>query len=129
MIRKLILAFVLTSALVMSARAQTSLVSTGAVWKYLDNGSNQGTAWRGVAFDDSSWAQGPAELGYGDGDEATLVSFGNNASAKFITTYFRTSFEADGVASFSGLLLRLRRDDGAVVYLNGSEVHRANMPA
>ena len=50
----------------------TVLVPTGAVWRYLDNGTNQNTAWRAAGFDDSSWAQGPAELGYGDGDEATI---------------------------------------------------------
>ena len=56
--------------------AQDTLVATGSVWKYLDDGSDQGIAWYGVGFDDSGWASGPAELGYGDGDEATVVSFG-----------------------------------------------------
>jgi len=42
-------------------------------------------------LDDSSWAQGNAQLGYGDGDEATVVSFGPNASTKYRTTYFRRS--------------------------------------
>ena len=113
-----------------AARAvDTVLVPTGAVWRYLDNGTNQGTAWRGVAFNDSSWAQGPAELGYGDGDEDTVVSFGGNAGSKFITTYFRRSFPANGVASFTAATLRLNRDDGAVVYLNDNEVFRTNLAA
>ena len=51
----------------------TTLVPPGANWKYLDNGSNQGTAWRSLSFDDSSWASGPAQLGYGDGGEATTL--------------------------------------------------------
>ena len=51
--------------------ATVTLVPTGSAWKYLDNGSNQGTAWRSTAFNDSGWAWGPAELGYGDGGEAT----------------------------------------------------------
>ncbi len=46
-----------------------SLVPLGSVWKYLDNGSDQGTNWIAPNFDDSAWASGPAELGYGDGDE------------------------------------------------------------
>jgi len=71
--------------------AQTTLVSTGSVWKYLDNGSDQGTAWQGPLFDDSSWASGPAQLGYGDGDEATVVN-GGPATNRFITTYFRHAF-------------------------------------
>src|SRR5262249_33094290 len=71
------------------ARAATNLVSQGAAWRYLDDGTDQGTAWREVSFDDSAWASGPAQLGYGDGDEATVVSFGPDANNKYITTYFR----------------------------------------
>src|SRR5688572_22087221 len=67
------------------------LVPAGAVWKYLDNGSDQGTGWSSPGFDDSSWASGPAQLGFGDGDEATVVSFGNEIN-RFVTTYFRHVF-------------------------------------
>jgi hypothetical protein len=102
-------------------------IPTGANWKYLDNGSNQGTAWRSLSFDDSSWKSGNAELGYGDGDEATVVSFGPNASNKYATTYFRKSFNIADKSSVTSLNLRIKRDDGAVVYLNGSEVYRTNM--
>src|SRR5262245_41272860 len=68
------------------------LVPRGSVWRYLDNGSNQGTNWLGLAFNDSSWSSGPARLGYGGDGEVTTVSFGPNASAKYITTYFRKAF-------------------------------------
>ncbi len=103
-------------------------IATGSTWKYLDNGSNQGTAWRATSFNDSTWKSGKAQLGYGDGDEATVVSFGSNANSKFITTYFRQSFNVANAAQVSALTLRLLRDDGAVVYLNGTEVYRNNMP-
>jgi hypothetical protein len=106
----------------------TRLVSTGSVWKYLDTGVDQGTGWRTIAFNDSTWPSGPAELGYGDADEATVVSFGPNETNKFITTYFRRSFFLTDAASFMNLQLRLLRDDGAVVYLNAAEVFRSNMP-
>lgn len=109
--------------------ADTTLVPTGAIWKYLDNGSNQGTAWQAPAFDDGLWASGPAQLGYGDFDEATVVSFGPNASNKYITTYFRRAFNVTNAASFTSATLSVLRDDGAVVYLNGVEIYRTNMPA
>jgi hypothetical protein len=105
-----------------------TLISTGAVWKYLDNGSDQGGAWTAMAFNDTGWSNGPAQLGYGDNDERTLVSYGPNAGAKYITTYFRRAFTITDPASVSSLNLRLLRDDGAVVYLNGSEIYRNNMP-
>src|SRR5439155_26286496 len=67
-------------------------IPTGATWKYLDNGSNQGAAWKATSFNDSTWKSGPAQLGYGDGDEATVVAFGPDPNNKYITTYFRRSF-------------------------------------
>jgi len=106
----------------------TSLVEAGATWKYLDDGSDQGTAWRGTGFDDGSWSSGAAQLGYGDGDEATVISFGGINSQRYITTYFRHEFNASNTSSFDSLTLELLRDDGAVVYLNGTEIARSNMP-
>lgn len=108
--------------------AEVTLVSTGSTWKYLDNGSNQGTAWRSLAFDDATWSSGAAQLGYGDGDEATIVSYGPDANAKYTTTYFRQKFFVGSPSTYTGLTLNLLKDDGAVVYLNGTEIHRINMP-
>jgi hypothetical protein len=114
----------------------TVLVPRGSTWRYLDDGSDQGTAWYQTDFDDSGWASGPAQLGYGDGDEATVVSFGSDPANKYITTYFRHSlvlspveaFDVADASIFESLTLRILRDDGAVVYLNGTEVFRTNMP-
>ncbi len=106
------------------------LVPNGSVWKYLDDGSDQGTNWITADFDDGEWSTGPAELGYGDGDEATVVSYGPDENNKYITTYFRRAFVVDNPATFASLTLSLERDDGGVVYLNGKEVFRTdNLPA
>lgn len=105
-----------------------SLIPFGATWRYLDNGSDQGTAWTGVNFPDGGWSTGVAELGYGDDDEVTIVGFGGDPNNKFITTYFRHTFSVANPASISSLILRLVRDDGAAVYLNGTEVFRDNLP-
>jgi hypothetical protein len=90
------------------------LVARSANWRYLDNGSDQGTAWREAAFNDNGGL--------------TLLSYGPDASSKYVTTYFRRQFQVANSAAVSALELRIRRDDGAVVYLNGSEVARSNMP-
>jgi hypothetical protein len=100
----------------------------GSSWKYLDNGSNQGTQWTGSGFDDASWASGNAELGYGDGDEATIVGFGANSGAKYITTYFRKTVNIPDASSFTSFKMQVKRDDGVVIYVNGTEVYRNNMP-
>lgn len=104
-------------------------VAINTVWKYLDNGSDQGAAWCAIGFDDSTWASGPAELGYGDGDERTIVSYGPVSTNKYVTTYFRRAFTVADPASFGRLNLRAIRDDGIIVYLNGTEIWRDNMPA
>ncbi len=111
-----------------SGGSQTTFIEVGAVWKYLDDGSDQGSAWRGGGFNDSGWASGPAELGYGDFDEATTVSYGPDPNNKFTTTYFRRSFSVSGASGYTNLILRIVRDDGAVVYLNGVELVRPGMP-
>ncbi len=105
----------------------SDLIQSGEVWNYLDNGSDQGTEWR---TGDINWPSGPAELGYGDGDEATEVDDGRTLPGDpcYITTYFRKTFHIDDADEHSKLIIKLLRDDGAVVYLNGVELVRSNMP-
>lgn len=105
-----------------------TFIAAGAVWKYFDKGSDLGTAWRGLAFADTAWSAGKGQLGYGDGDEATVVGYGPNANSKYVTTYFRRAFEVVDAKAVTALKVRLLRDDGAIVYLNGTEVVRDNMP-
>ncbi|GAA5216819.1 choice-of-anchor J domain-containing protein [Corallincola platygyrae] len=103
------------------------LVGSGAMWKYLDDGSSPAD-WQTTGFDDAAWAQGNAQLGYGDGDETTEISYGDDADNKHITTYFRRAFTIAKPEDVIKLTLRILRDDGAVVYINGQEAARSNMP-
>lgn len=58
------------------------------------------------------------EFGFGEGDETTIINAG------FITTYFRKTFNITSLDDF--YRLRIRRDDGIVIYINGVEVFRDN---
>ena len=89
-----------------------ALVSAGANWAYLYTGADLGIAWRNTNFNDSNWATGPAELGYGYGDEETTVSFGENSENKYITTYFRHDFTITDASDFYKLVVGYVRDDG-----------------
>ena len=111
-----------------SAYSQVVIIPFKSKWKYIDNGTNQGTSWRSTTFNDATWKTGNAELGYGDGDEATVVSYGPKSSSKYLTTYFRTSISIPNPKLYSSFNIGLKRDDGAVVYINGVEVFRSNMP-
>jgi hypothetical protein len=99
-----------------------SLIPRGAVWKYPNTAGALADSWKTTGFNDSAWPSGPTELGFGDGDEARAITqFANQ-----ITYYFRTTFTVDDPAEFTNLSMWLRRDDGAVVYLNGTEVFRSS---
>lgn len=104
------------------------MISKGDTWKYFDQGSLPGANWQAEIFDDGLWQQGAAELGYGDGDEATVVGYGSDAANKHITTYFRKTFTVTDTVGLGDLSASIRMDDGAIVYLNGIELYRNNMP-
>ncbi|MEN8219379.1 MAG: hypothetical protein ABFS56_24095 [Pseudomonadota bacterium] len=104
-------------------------ISSGSTWKYQDDSVDiyqQNPGWKGIAFVDSSWNSGAAQLGYGDGDESTVVGYTGNKYA----SYFRHSFNISDASIYAGStgIISIMRDDGAVVYLNGIEIFRSNMP-
>jgi hypothetical protein len=102
-------------------------LSGAATWRYLVTPTAPDPTWNRPEFDDSGWPTGRAQFGYGDGDEATEVGFGPDPTAKYLTTYFRTTFTALAVPDT--LTLALLADDGAAVSVNGVEVARDNLPA
>lgn len=108
---------------------QNTHVAIGSQWRFWDRGSLPATNWHTPAYNDTSWSAGTAPLGYGSGNEATVISYGTNAQNKYRTSYFRKSFTVANPAAITSLTLGLVRDDGAVVYLNGTEIVRSNMPA
>jgi hypothetical protein len=103
--------------------APATLIPQGATWRYFDQTNDLGTAWRSNSFNDAAWSNGVARLGFGNDGEVTKVS-----SNRQWTTYFRREFYVPNPALVTNLTARLTRDDGAVIYLNGAEVWRHNMP-
>ncbi len=111
------------------------LISRGAKWKYFDQYTDLGPDWY-VSIDDALWPSGRAELGYGDDGnnrpEVTTIGYADTdpcgvGEQRNITTYFTRSFDMNDVSKYARLSLRILRDDGAVVYLNGVEIARSNM--
>jgi hypothetical protein len=123
-----ILLVALIALLVSNANAQNTLVPFGSSWQYLDDGSNQGTAWQSPSFNSSTWKTGVGKFGYGIEDAATIVGYGPTVSPKYITTYFRKSITLPDPSTLGSFSANIRLDDGAVIYINGVEVHRINMP-
>jgi len=105
-----------------SSRAADTFISFNDLWFYLDNGVDQGTVWRDPSFDDTAWSLGIAQFGFGEGDEFFELNPAINAA------YFRTAFNVENAGTYSNLTVQMLRDDGAIVYINGVEVFRSNMP-
>ncbi len=89
-------------------------------WKYLADGSDQGTAWQ-ILDNPDTWIPGTASFGYGHSQFTTIPD-------QKITTYFLKTVTIADPAFYSGFTFTYSYDDGAVVYVNGVEVVRANMP-
>ncbi|WP_068787218.1 glycoside hydrolase domain-containing protein [Paenibacillus phocaensis] len=112
------------------ALSRQELIALGSEWKYFDKGQPPGGSWQGAGFDDSAWNTGAAPLGYDNkGYAKTVVSYGPDGNNKYPTTYFRKTFEVSNKKDMLELDAKLVRDDGAIVYLNGQEIFRTNMPA
>jgi hypothetical protein len=105
--------------------SQSTVVPTGSQWRVWDQ-NNQPSNWNSRTFDDATWATATAPLGYGNAGEVANVATGG--TIRNSAAYFRKTFTVSNPATITGLSIGLARDDGAVVYLNGTEVVRSNMP-
>ena len=119
-----------TSAVQPTGGTSTTVLAAGSTWRYLfDNNVTLDASWKQPSFDDSAWQSGPAPLGWGtSGPIATNIDV-PSGQTRAITSYHRTTFNVANPAAFSSFLLTTRADDGLVVYVNGTEVKRANLPA
>ena len=111
------------------AKSDQTLIEAGAPgWSYLDDGSDQGTSWREPAYDDSLWGIGDAPLGFGSVNNHPFGGPWINPDRN-ITVYFRKEFEITNANLITEATARVMSDGGAIVYLNGIEIARDNMPA
>jgi hypothetical protein len=99
--------------------ADTLFFEEGATWYYLDDGTDQDTMWRVADFDDSAWAEGTGHMGFGEGDEDTELTSG------FITYYFRKKVNVPSASELGEVYFNIIHDDGAVLYINGTEAARS----
>jgi hypothetical protein len=103
------------------AEPQTLPIQEGDVWRYFKGTEEPPTDWNTVGFDDSGWLVDSSGFGYGDGDDATVLS---DMQGTYISVYLRKEFT---VAVPSTVELSMDYDDSFVAYLNGVEVARANV--
>jgi hypothetical protein len=109
--------------------ALTAVLTNRADWKYFVPAADV-AGWFTSGFPDGSWAVGPAKFGFGGDGETTVLDRTNLVTGVTnVGFYFRKqiTLTAPQLASFGSIPLWLNRDDGAVVYVNGTEVYRVKM--
>ena len=90
------------------------------IWRYRLGNSEPPADWRAPGFDDSAWAEGPGGIGYGDGDDNTVIP-------PVPSVYMRRVFEVADISKIEMAILHADYDDAFVAYLNGVEIARANI--
>jgi len=108
--------------------AQESIISKGDLWLYNDHKHVLPTNWYNDKNASPNWKEGPSPLGYGDTEIKTVIGFGDNPKKKDITKYFKKVFIVNDPYKHLIYKLNVQRDDGVVIYLNGKEIMRNNMP-
>lgn len=98
-----------------------ALVALQSAWRYDQSGSDQGTNWVKVGFDDSTWSNGPALFGVEPDFQQYPIPFATpwTISTTKFTYYLRTHFSFTGTKAGVRLISTNLLDDGAVYYLNG----------
>src|SRR5829696_8494457 len=124
-----------------SAQAQVYFTTTNAVWKlfkgYSEASTPLPTLWRQPAFDDASWLSSPAPFYYSDtATEPPFYTGGPFAGTvmsdminNYTTVFFRKTFVVTNAAGAGPVTVQIAGDDGFIVWLNGAEVNRTNVPA
>ncbi len=99
-------------------------------WIYYDKGNIGTNNWMAEDYVTTGWKTGYAPLGYGKSDLNTTIGYGNNSDNKYPTYYFRKLVTLDETLSDdAAFTLEFTVDDGFIIYVNGKEAGRYNMPS
>jgi len=96
-----------------------SVVLASQTWRYLPATSQPPSTWNLPSFDDSLWKTGVGGFGFGDNDDATVISGSVNS------IYLRKKFNIINISNIEQLLLDIDYDDAFILYINGIEVARS----
>jgi len=120
--------------LISSSSNATPILNANTVWRYYYNWGlleENWYTWYKNSFNDATWSSGRGKFGYDTNNIRTYdvtLNYGD-INDKYRTAYFRTSFNISDLSAIDELLCKIMYDDGVVIYLNGQEVKRFNMPA
>jgi CotH kinase protein/Lamin Tail Domain/Secretion system C-terminal sorting domain/Chitobiase/beta-hexosaminidase C-terminal domain len=97
-----------------------TIIDEGDDWKYYLGTQEPSSEWKKIYFDDDSWNSGQSGIGYGDGDDATIIPPVNSV-------YLRKSFNITDVDNISNIMFNIDFDDGFIAFINDQEIARSNL--
>lgn len=106
---------------------ETTLVESDASWRYRFDSTAWPSGWTSASFNDSAWKSGRATVGYGHSSVTTNIDA--PVTSRHRTALFRHQFEVRNPQELSDVVLTTHADDGVAVWVNGTEVGRANLPS
>ena len=106
--------------------SQEAIIKNGDQWNYYDSGYLKDNWFKNLDY--RKWKTGYSPLGYGDRLITTSINYGDDQDDKDIIKYFTKKITIKDISKFKGFEIRLQRDDGAIIYINGKELYRDNMP-
>lgn len=113
-----------TSELAAQDETQIKLLSIGDLWSYFKGVEEPDPDWNQPTYDDRDWEIGASPFGYGDTVGGTQLT---DMMGNYLSVYIRNVFVVEDLASIAMVVLNIKYDDGAVVYLNGEEIARLSM--
>jgi hypothetical protein len=118
----------LFGVMILPAVPRAESVFSGADWRYWYGHETPAEDWRGPGPAPQNWKEGKSPLGYGEDSVVTKLDSGKDPAQKPVTAWFRRDFPLRELREGESVYAMLAMDDGAVVYLNGKEVARLNLP-
>ena len=115
-----------------SGNVKYAVANGASGWKYWDGNAVPAGNWYASNYSDTSWKTGTAPLGYDTGNNTpitTTIGYGGNASNKYTTAYFRHDVNITNLSQKEDFQVSMFIDDGVVLYINGVETGRYNMPS
>lgn len=106
------------------------LITLATTWQANDAGADLGATWLDQSYDDTGagWTTGSALFGYTP-SPGSYPAINTALTSGPTTYYFRTHFNWNNLNNNVAFVSTNYFSDGAVLYLNGSEVRRVRMPA
>lgn len=97
-----------------------TVIDVGDNCKYFVGNSEPPTDWKEISFNDNSWQIGQTGVGYGDGDDNTVIP-------QVTSVYLRQNFNITDLQNITFAIFFMDFDDSFIAYLNGVEIARENI--